>query len=106
MRKLAVLATTLAVVLAVASQALAQESVTATGVLEKPEATTYMYGSHAIADEASGTYYALASEGMDLDAYVGQRVSVYGAAVPGYEDGQIEGGPPLLDVAWVEPVEG
>jgi hypothetical protein len=104
MRKLTIWATMLAVVLAVASQALAQESVVATGVLEKPEATTYMYGTHAIVDEASGTYYALTSEGMDLDAYIGQRASVYGVAMPGYEDGQIEGGPPLLDVAWVEPV--
>lgn len=56
MRNLAVLAAMLAVVLAVASQALGQESVVATGVLEKPEATTYMYGTHTVSDEASGTY--------------------------------------------------
>ena len=76
----------------------------ATGVLEKPEITSYMYGTHAITDEVSGTRYALRSEdeGM-LDGYVGQRVTIYGTLVPGYENGQIEGGPPLLSVTRVEP---
>lgn len=40
---------------------------------------------------------------MDLDAYTGQRVTVYGAPVPGYEGGQVEGGPPIVDVTWVAP---
>ncbi len=75
----------------------------ATGVLEKPEATTYMYGTHAITDEASRTRYALRSEDVDLDAYVGERVTVHGTLVPGYESGQIEGGPPLLNVTRIEP---
>lgn len=76
----------------------------ATGKLEKPEVTTYQYGSHAITDEASGEDYALKSSIVDLEPYVGQRVTLYGALVPGYEDGQIEGGPPLIDVYQVEPV--
>ncbi len=76
----------------------------AMGVLARPEITTYMYGTHAITDEASGTRYALRSEDEGLlDSYVGQRVTVYGALVPGYENGQVEGGPPLLSVTWVEP---
>lgn len=80
--------------------------VTVAGVLEKPDLTTYMYGTHAITDEASGTSYALRSEDEGLlDDYVGQRVSVHGMVVPGYENGQIEGGPPLLDVIWVGPAE-
>ena len=41
---------------------------------------------------------------MDLDAYTGQRVTIYGTLVPGYEYGQVEGCPPLVDVTWVEPV--
>jgi hypothetical protein len=78
--------------------------VTVAGVLEKPGITTYMYGTHAITDEASGTSYALRSEDQGLlDGYVGQRVTVYGTVVPGYENGQIEGGPPLLNVIRVEP---
>ena len=76
----------------------------ATGVLEKPEITFYMYGTHAITDEASGTRYALQSEDEGLlDDYVGQRVTIYGTLVPGYENGQIEGGPPLLSVTRIEP---
>ncbi len=75
----------------------------ATGVLEKPEIASYMYGTHAITDEASGAGYALASESVNLDDYVGRRVTVYGAAAPGYESGQIEGGPSLLNVTRVEP---
>ena len=75
----------------------------ATGVLERPEVTTYMYGTHAITDETSGTMYALRSEDEGLlDGYVGQRVSVHGTLVAGYENGQVEGGPPLLNVTRVE----
>ena len=103
MKRFAVSLAMLMIVLAAASPAAAQENVVAIGVLEKPEATTYMYGTHAITDEVSGAYYALGSESADLDAYVGQRVTIYGTPVPGYENGQIEGGPPLLDVTWAEP---
>ncbi len=80
-----------------------EELVPATGVLEKPEITTYMYGTHAVTNEASGERYALQSEDVDLDGYVGQRVTVYGIPAPGYENGQIEGGPPLLNVTQIEP---
>lgn len=80
--------------------------VSATGIVEKPEMTTYMYGTHAITDDATGTPYALTSEDVDLDAYVGKEVTIYGAPVPGYEGGEIEGGPALLEVGEVEPVAG
>jgi len=75
----------------------------ATGVLERSEVTTYMYGTHTITDETSGTMYALRSEDERLlDGYVGQRVSVHGTLVAGYENGQVEGGPPLLNATQVE----
>lgn len=77
---------------------------TVTGEIERPGITTYMYGTHAISDEASGTFYALRSEEEGLlDGYVESRVTVYGASVPGYENGAVEGGPPLLNVSRVEP---
>jgi len=75
--------------------------VEAVGVLEKPEATSYQYGTHAITDEA-GTDYALQSNLVDLDEYVEERGAVNGALVSGFEDGQVEGGPPLMDVYTVE----
>ena len=80
--------------------------ISATGVVEKPQMTTYMYGTHAITDEETSTPYALTSEDVDLDAYVGEEVTIYGAPVPGYEGGKIEGGPALLEVGEVEPVTG
>ncbi|CAA9454458.1 MAG: hypothetical protein AVDCRST_MAG14-1380 [uncultured Rubrobacteraceae bacterium] len=102
------LATVLAAMLAAASPALAESEPVfeATGVLEKPEVTTYQYGTHAITDEASGNRYALQSQSVDLDAYAGERVTVSGAPVPGYQDGQVEGGPDLLRVDQVEPADG
>ena len=39
----------------------AQEPVVVTGILESAGITTYMYGTHTITDEASGTRYALSS---------------------------------------------
>jgi tyrosine-protein phosphatase YwqE len=72
-------------------------------VLVKQGITWYMYGTHAITDEASGTRYALQSKRVNLNYYVGQRVTIYGTLVPGYENGQVEGGPPLLNVTRVEP---
>ena len=82
------------------------EPIVVTGEIEKPQATTYMYGSHAITDEASGKRYALRSEEEDLlGDYVGRRATVFGTPVPGYEAGAIEGGPPLVEVSRVEPAE-
>lgn len=103
MKRLAVLAAMVAVALALAAPVLAQEGVAATGAMERLDFTTYQYGTHAVTDEASGAFYALRSEVVDLDAYAGQRVTVYGTLVPRYEYGQIEGGPPLVEVTWVEP---
>jgi hypothetical protein len=65
-----------------------------------------MYGTHAITDEASGTRYALRSEEEGLlDGYTDRRVTVNGTLVPEYENGAIEGDPPLLDVAQVDPAD-
>ena len=76
----------------------------ATGILERQGITSYMYGTHTIADVSLGIRYALRSEDEELlDSYAGQRVTVHGTLVPGYENGQIEGGPPLLKVTRVEP---
>ena len=78
-----------------------------TGVIEEPEITTYMYGSHAIVDEASGERYALRSEeeGLLSDSN-GRRATVSGTLVPGYENGAVEGGPPLIEVDEIQPATG
>ncbi len=47
--------------------------------------TTYQYGTHGVTDEASGAFYdVLSSDVVDLDAYTGQRFTIYGTLVPGY----------------------
>ena len=43
------------------------------GSAREAEITTYMYSTHAITDDASGAYYALGSESLYLDAYMGNR---------------------------------
>ena len=52
-----------------------------------------------LTDEATGQLYALRASGVDLSALVGQRVTV-----PGFENGKVEGGLPLLDVIRVRPL--
>lgn len=110
-RVLATLAlTALAIMLAAAAAAgpaAAQDGapVEATGTLADPGVTSYQYGTHAITDEAAGTTYALQSETVDLDRYVGERVTISGATVPGYEEGAVEGGPALIQVSDVETVD-
>lgn len=103
MKRLAVLVMVVAIAMSLAAPILAQESVAATGTIERLGITTYQYGTHAATDEASGAFYVLSSDVVDLDAYTGQRITFYGTLVPGYEYGQVEGGPPLVDVTWVEP---
>jgi hypothetical protein len=64
-----------------------EEEVSATGVLERLEAQPVVVdglqicglSTHAITDEATGRHYDLKSgDAVDLDAYVGQRVTVHG----------------------------
>ena len=100
-----VLALMLAALLAGAAPAFAQQGpITATGVLERaaphgedPEPI------YAITDEVTGTSYELISGFVNLESYVGQRVTIQGTPVPGPGD---PSRPPLLNVTQVEPVDG
>lgn len=87
-----------------AQQGAVGRGVEVTGLIEEPEITTYQYGTHAVTDEASGERYALVEdeEGL-LDPYVDERANVSGAIAPGFEEGGLEGGPPLVRVAEAEP---
>ena len=103
----------LAAMLAAAVPAFAQEEqVSATGVLQAGlPADVATNGTHSITDEPSGTVYALESEAVDLDAYVGQQVTVYGTLTPGEaSSGNLgfegNGTLPSIDVARVEPADG
>ncbi|MDQ3285441.1 MAG: hypothetical protein M3P92_07055, partial [Actinomycetota bacterium] len=67
--------------------------------------------THSITDQASATVYALESETVDLDAYVGQRVTVYGTLTPGEApsdetDFEGNGTLPSINVTRIQPVDG
>ena len=111
-KRVVVLVGMLAVFLAAAVPAFAQEQVSADGVLLAGlPADVGTNGTHSITDEASGTVYALESEAVDLDAYVGQQVTVYGTLTSGdAPSGNLgfegSGTLPSIDVARVQLVDG
>lgn len=63
------------------------------GKIEKPEMTTYQYGTHLL--KTADKSYALTSKKVNLDLSVGKTVSIKGSKVKGYP---IEGGPELIEV--------
>ncbi|MDC3286010.1 hypothetical protein OAU94_06165 [Flavobacteriaceae bacterium] len=65
------------------------ESIEITGTIQKPESTTYQYGTHTI----SG--YALRSSSITLDDYINQNVTVVGYKIDGYP---VDGGPDYFEV--------
>lgn len=112
MKKLMVLMVMLAMMLVAAAPAMAQDSsgsgeISATGVLRAGlPADVIGDGTHSIVDETTNTLYALRSAGADLDAYVGQSVTVYGTLTPGEELPNSEGIAtstlPSIDVSQIE----
>lgn len=117
-KRLIVLLGMLAMTLAAAVPALTQEApqygeaqqyaevpatVTATGVLERaaphspdPEPV------YAITDEATGTPYELISGFVELEPFVGQRVTIEGGEVPGNPP---PGAPVFLNVTNITPAD-
>lgn len=74
------------------------ETVVAVGTIQKAGITTYQYGTHALLDQGGDLLFALQSDTVALDDYVGERVTLQGVRIPGYQNGAIEGGPDLLEV--------
>lgn len=64
-----------------------------TGLIEKQGITSYQYGTHTLNTEAA--LYALKSETVDLDSYVGKTISLTAELVDGYP---VDGGPIYLNV--------
>lgn len=69
--------------------------ITSVGVVKKQGMTSYMYGTHALVNENGRTLYALKSDRINLDPYVGRRVTVSGELIKGYP---VENGPNYLNV--------
>ncbi|HSP12490.1 MAG TPA: hypothetical protein VLO29_08175 [Salegentibacter sp.] len=62
-----------------------------TGIVEETGITSYQYGSHTLNTE--DTFYALKSEKVDLDQFVGKKVKVSGSKIEGYP---VDGGPDYI----------
>lgn len=103
MKKLMVLGGILAMLLVAAAPAFAQEgSITATGVLGEPYTVGEDPGlNYNLTDEASGVTYVLTSGFVDMNSYVGERVSIEGALI-----GAADGAPPAVNVTSLEPADG
>lgn len=79
-----------------------------TGIISKPESTTYQYGTHVLngyildgnpASENNLCNYALKSSRLDLDKLIGKKVICIVKKIKGYP---IDFGPEFLDVEHVE----
>jgi len=68
------------------------------GIVKKQGMTSYMYGTHVLVNENGRTLHALKSDRINLDSYVGKKVTVSGELVPGYP---VENGPNYLHVGSV-----
>jgi hypothetical protein len=73
--------------------------ITASGTVRKQGISTYMYGTHVLLDDNGKTLYALRSDSVDLDRYIGRKVTVKGDLVKGYP---VDFGPRYLNVKYIE----
>ena len=73
--------------------------VTAEGMIMKKGTTSYMYGTHILANADGKTLYALKSENLNLNDFIGKKRILKGDLVKGYP---VDGGPDYLNVKKVE----
>ncbi|TDN88076.1 hypothetical protein DET49_10926 [Salegentibacter sp. 24] len=68
-----------------------------TGTLTSQGITSYQYGTHTL--KTSNEFYALKSENLDLDQFVGRKVTILGSKIEGYP---VDGGPEYISVQQVK----
>lgn len=71
-----------------------------TGTIQEQGMTSYQYGTHTLTNNE--TFYAIKSDGVDLNNYLNQEVTVKAEKIEGYP---IEGGPDYLRVLEVTTSE-
>ena len=101
-KRLLVLVGMLAVMLVAAVPAFAQGQgpITATGVLGPPATSgPAPEPTYPLTDEEAGTTYELTSGFVELEPYVGQRVTIEGVRIRGID-------PLALNVTRIQPVDG
>lgn len=67
------------------------------GVIREMGITTFQYGTHSI--ESDLVTFALRSNSVDLNQYIGDTIIIIGSKVEGYP---LEGGPELIEVKSVK----
>jgi hypothetical protein len=72
-----------------------------TGTLIKPEATAYMYGTHAL-QKNNQIAAALQSKSINLDNFIGKKVRIRARKLEGYP---LDGGPVFLEVIEIKIIE-
>ncbi|NJW54169.1 hypothetical protein [Salinimicrobium oceani] len=75
-----------------------QNTMEITGTIEEQGMTSYQYGTHTITT-AGDEFYALKSEALDLDQYIGKNVTLIAEKIEGYP---LSGGPDYLLVLSVK----
>lgn len=68
-------------------------SIEVTGIIQAQGITTYQYGTHVMPG------YALRSNTIELDDYIGQTVTIVGYKIDGYP---VENGPDYIEVEEVK----
>lgn len=71
------------------------------GTLEVLEMSVWQYGTHTLTTE-TGEFYAVRSEEIDLNEYVGQPVHILGTEIEGYP---VDSGPKFIDIEKIQLME-
>jgi len=74
-----------------------EEQMQLTGTIESQGITSYQYGSHVLNSEDE--FYALKSETLNLDEFIGKEVIISGSKIEGYP---VDGGPDYILVTEVK----
>jgi hypothetical protein len=74
------------------------DTVQATGTMEKLEVSYFMYGTHVLRSQGGDILYALKSGSQDLAAFENRKVTITGTRIEGYP---VSGGPEYLEVIQV-----
>ncbi len=77
-------------------------TVTAVGVVHKIEMSTWMYGTHTLADSSGKHLYALTGSSVDLNSYENKKVRITGNLIDGYP---VDGGPMYINVTGISIIE-
>lgn len=74
-----------------------EEHMQLTGTIESQGITSYQYGTHTLNTEDE--FYALKSDKVSLDEYIGKEVTISGSKIEGYP---VDGGPGYILVTQVK----